>query len=55
MLLIDEAMDEVAYRRAHKASWVGLARLAGLQYIYLTCSESYTTGRPTDLRVPSDF
>ena len=36
-------MGAAVARRAHKASWVGLA---GLQYLCLTCSESYD--RATD-------
>ena len=38
-------MGAAVARRAHKASWVGLA---GLQYLCLTCSESYD--RATDRR-----
>ena len=39
----DDDMGTAVARRAHKASWVGLA---GLQYLCLTCSESYD--RATD-------
>ena len=43
-------MGAAVARRAHKASWVGLA---GLQYLCLTCSESYD--RATDRRASAEW